>query len=644
MNDQSGNAMDRVSSLEGEARYRTLIALAADGILIGNHEGVIMEANDQMCAILGMPREAFVGRHIGEALFTRTSLEAVPLRFDLLKEGEVVVSERAFVRPDGAEVVVEMRSKMMPDGSYQSIYRDITARKKAELALRESEEKYRQFVQCSHEGVSLVDEEGVVIIWNESNEEISGIPASSAIGRRVWDVMYDLLPAETKTPEQRAHLKAKAERALATGELAFEGVREVESTRADGTTVYSEQTAFAIKTAKGYQMGSVCRDITESKKLLEHALQSQKLESLSVLAGGIAHDFNNILSGVFGYIDLARTTNLSVEASRYLSLAMGAIDRARGLTRQLLTFSKGGAPIKKIGPLMPFVEDAIRFALSGSTISCAFDVAEDLWPCSFDHNQMAQVIDNLTRNAQQAMPMGGRIDVSLRNIESGDRAHVALGKTHHVAISITDAGIGIPKEILPRIFDPFFTTKEQGHGLGLAACYSIVAQHGGAIAVASAQGKGSTFTVYLPAVDMPENTISRSDVKMHSGAGRMLVMDDEALVRDILSALLSKLGYEVAVARDGEEAIALFRTASAANRPFDGVFLDLTVPGGMGGEEAAAALRALDENVPIFMSSGYADAPIMAAPKAHGFSDSLSKPFSMRELSALLDRHMPSKR
>jgi two-component system, cell cycle sensor histidine kinase and response regulator CckA len=626
---------------ESVEKYRALIALAADGMLLASHDEIITEANDQMCVMTGVAREDLLGRHFGEFPFTPESLRGVPLRFDRVRQGEIVISERAIRRSDGSDMVVEMRTRMMPDGTFQSIFRDITDRKRAEDLLRESEERYRLFVQETHEGINLIDEEGRVVIWNRMLERITGIPASETLGRYQWDVMYAMLPPERRSPQWHARFKAAVESSLKTGEPPAGGAREITRVRDDGTTACFEQSVFPIKTAKGYQFASINRDVTETKKLMEHAIQHQKLESLGVLAGGIAHDFNNLLGGIFGYLDLARLSSNPSDVPKYLSQAMNAIDRARNLTRQLLTFAKGGAPARRIESLTPFLEETTEFSLSGSAISCRFDMEDGLWPCNFDRNQIAQVIDNLVRNAQEAMPMGGTIAVSARNVGRGAKEHPALGEGRHVAIVIADKGIGIPGEILPRIFDPFFTTKRKGHGLGLATCYSIVAQHGGSIAVTSEPGKGSTFTICLPAAEGNVHAASLRSPLSHARSGRVLVMDDEDMVREIMCDMLATLGYDVGRACHGAEAVALFEEAAAGGSPFTAVILDLTVPGGMGGEQAAMAIRRLDAAVPIFMASGYADAPVMADPKKRGFTASLPKPFTFEELAGLLDLHLP---
>lgn len=520
------------------------------------------------------------------------------------------------------------------------MHEDITERKKAEDAFRESEEKYRQFIQETHEGINLMDEEGRVIIWNKMLANITGIKETEAIGAYIWDVMFKMIPPEKKSPERHIQIKTSVIDSLKTGVPAFKGPMEIKSFRADGEVIFIEQTLFVIKTAKGYQFGAINRDITESKRLIEHALQSQKLESLGVLAGGIAHDFNNLLGGIFGYIDLAAVTEKKSETSKYLSQAISAIDRARNLTRQLLTFAKGGVPAVKPDSLTPFIQETAQFALSGSSVSCRFDIPDNIWLCSFDRNQIAQVIDNIVINAQQAMPLGGVITMSARNIESGSEEQFLLGMGKFVAISIKDTGIGIPKEILPRIFDPFFTTKQKGHGLGLASCYSIITQHGGIITVESEPGRGSTFTVYLPAAKDSLTPVSGSEVSLHKGGGRVLIMDDEESMREIMSRMLEKLGYDVVCVRDGAEAISVIKAEQAKNRLFTAAIFDLTIPGGMGGEEAALELRKMDINIPIFVASGYAESKVMADPEKHGFTASISKPFVTKEFISLLNRHL----
>jgi CheY-like chemotaxis protein len=316
------------------------------------------------------------------------------------------------------------------------------------------------------------------------------------------------------------------------------------------------------------------------------------------------------------------------------------MDRARALTMQLLTFAKGGAPVQRTTELIPFLRDAVRFALSGSRISCQFALAQGLWACSIDKNQIGQVIDNIVINAQQAMPDGGGIEMAAENV-SREEGGSCLASGRYVRVSIRDFGVGIPAEVLPRIFDPFFTTKPRGHGLGLATCYSIVKRHGGFIEVESEPGKGSAFHVYLPASSETVGANQASTVT-RKGIGKIIVVDDEEVVRTTLRRMLEVLGYSVLCKSDGRDGIAAYINETKAGEPFVAMILDLTVPGGMGGVETVAEMRKLNKEMPIFVSSGYADDCVMRNPADYGFTASISKPFTIAELSEMLGGNLKS--
>jgi len=395
------------------------------------------------------------------------------------------------------------------------------------------------------------------------------------------------------------------------------------------------------------RVSGLCMDITERKQAevererLERALnQTQKLDSLGLLAGGIAHDFNNLMGGIFGYIDLAQESSTDATVARYLSKAMNTIDRARALTLQLLTFAKGGDPVRETGKLFPFVQETALFALSGANVSCTFDIPPNLWLCNFDKHQIGQVIDNLVINAQQAMPVGGTIRVSAGNITLAEHEHPLLPKGNYITLAVKDTGIGIPEDLITKIFDPFFTTKQKGHGLGLASCYSIIKKHGGCIDVTSVQGKGSTFLIYLPASTKAASLAAPVAASTHRGSGTILVMDDEDVIRDTIGEMLSALGYTVVCTEDGQAAVDMFTTATCNGRVFAAIILDLTVPGAMGGKDAAAAIRKLDTRVPVFVASGYSEDPVMKNPAHFNITDSIRKPFTKSELSEMLNRHL----
>jgi CheY-like chemotaxis protein len=291
--------------------------------------------------------------------------------------------------------------------------------------------------------------------------------------------------------------------------------------------------------------------------------------------------------------------------------------------------------------LLPFLQETAQFALSGSSVSCRFSLPEKLWSCNIDRNQIAQVIDNIVINAQQAMPNGGAMEIAAENAAIEEGALHSLVKGNYVKLSFKDRGIGIPREILPRIFDPFYTTKTKGHGLGLATCYSIVSRHGGCIDVESELGKGSTFHVYLPAAS-EVGVVTEDERVRHQGSGTIIVVDDEEVIRTTVRRMVESLGYDVVCRRDGAEAVDLYVKQTGAGREFAAMILDLTIRGGMGGKEAVAEIRKFDKKVPVFVASGYADDPVMRDPMKFGFTASICKPFTMAELARMLGQNLKS--
>lgn len=294
----------------------------------------------------------------------------------------------------------------------------------------------------------------------------------------------------------------------------------------------------------------------------------------------------------------------------------------------------------KTAPLSPFIYDTVQFALSGSNVSCRFIIPEDLHRCFFDKNQISQVLDNLIINAQQSMPSGGVIVVMAENIYIKEHHNVLLKPGNYVLISIKDHGVGIPMEVIPFIFDPFFTTKPKGHGLGLATSYSVINRHGGAIEVESTPGEGSTFRVFLRASDMPDVTAVKKKIVRHKGSGKILVMDDEEIILDILADMLGEFGYSVVSMKDGRDVVDYFIQADRNSLKLAAMIFDLTIPGGMGGIETVAGIRKIDSSIPVFISSGYSEDPAMANPREFGFTDSIRKPFQISELAEMLEKHL----
>jgi CheY-like chemotaxis protein/two-component sensor histidine kinase len=376
-------------------------------------------------------------------------------------------------------------------------------------------------------------------------------------------------------------------------------------------------------------------DLTARKRIEEEQLKVQRLESLGVLAGGIAHDFNNLLTAVLGNISLWKHQKEmglegSLEQEQLLDETVKAITRARGLTEQLLTFSRGGRPLKKLVALRQLLAEAVSFALSGSNVEPCFEIAEDLLDAELDESQFTQVINNLVINARQAMPAGGRLEIKAGNCVRG-------AGEQFVRIVFTDSGQGIPQANLPRIFDPYYSTKKEGKGLGLAVVYSIVRRHDGHIEVESEPGKGTSLAIYLPAS-------ARRSVKAEPEAPprvdglKVLVMDDDESVRAVVQRMLDWLHCSMIPACDGEQALLLYEQHRSQDDPIDVVIMDLTVPGRMGGKEAIGRLRALDPQVKAIVSSGYSNDPILSSYRDYGFQAVLTKPYDLQELQQVLGR------
>jgi len=381
-------------------------------------------------------------------------------------------------------------------------------------------------------------------------------------------------------------------------------------------------------------------DITEKRRMENEITKSEKLDSVGTLAGGIAHDFNNLLTGIMGNVGVVKLQKyLNHKSFEMLEETEKAIFRAKDLTSQLLTFSKGGSPVKQTASLGEIIRESAKFVLSGSNVKYEFNIPDDLWSVDVDVGQFNQVINNILINAKQAILEYGIITVTCQNVPYGEESFQNLNafnyKGNFVRMSITDTGAGIPEEHLDKIFDPYFTTKEKGIGLGLASAYSIVDSHGGMIMVESTPGEGTTFQICIPASDKVPEKHGISD-EILKGSGRILLMDDEEIVRESVSSMLEGLGYEVDMAVDGAEAIEKYKEAKDSGISYDAVIMDLTVPGGMGGKEAIVKHKEIDPEVKAIVSSGYSQDPVMAHYEDYGFCGVLSKPYRLEELSRVI--------
>ena len=540
------------------------------------------------------------------------------LSLDGGEERWILLAQRAVRDAGGALVAVE------------GLARDITATRRATAALFEEKEQLLTTLEAIADGVIATDASGRITLMNPEAERLTGWAWPDAEGRLLHEIY-------TVQDEHEPCLDL-VQQVISSGEAVNPGGGGL-LVRPDGSQRLLDELAAPIRDAEGSIIGVVLvfRDETAQRRVEEQTLRSQKLEALGVLAGGIAHDFNNILTGVMGNVSLA-LLQLPAQGPvpERLREAERALTRAKGLTQQLLTFARGGSPVTRAVPIAELVEESVAFALAGSDVGCQLDLPDDLWTVEVDDAQISRVLQNLVLNAEEAMPEGGTIRLRVTNRTMGLGNDHSLVQGRYVRICVTDHGVGIDPEQLPRIFEPYFTTKESGSGLGLSVCYSIVNRHRGALVVESEPGVGTTFFVYLPAaaevVEEPREVLPDA----LSGTGRVLVMDDEAMVRDVASAMLAHLGYEPVTVADGAAAVELYSREAEAGRPFDVVLMDLTIPGGMGGQEAVRWLLSMDPYARCIVSSGYSDDPVMADHRAWGFRGVMRKPYRVDDLARAL--------
>jgi len=505
--------------------------------------------------------------------------------------------------------------------------------KKALESLAEERERLAVTLRSINEGVITSDMSGRIVFLNAAAGRLIGRSKEQAVGRLLSEVIH-IIHEEGGT----GNLDTLLDTAL-TRDRMIELAAASTLVSLDGTTriVSSSVSPLHDRTGTISGVALVLRDITEKKALENELFKVQKLESLGLLAGGIAHDFNNLLTAILGNISLAKCLipPESTVRSR-LAQAEKASDRAADLARQLLTFARGGVPVKKSVAPARLLSEAANFALHGTNVSCEYTLPDTLWPVEADPGQINQVVNNLVINAVQAMPDGGRIHIGAENVLLSHKGPIPLRSGRYVRIAVEDSGIGIAEEIRQQIFDPYFTTKPYGNGLGLSTTYSIVRNHGGHITVESAPGNGTTFLVYLPASDRLPMEAVIEDEKLTDGRGRVLVMDDEEMIRNVAVEMLRHMGYQAVSCANGDEAVSLYREAMESGKPFHAVLMDLTIPGGMGGEEAVRNLLGIDPDVRALVSSGYSDCQTIDEYRDHGFRGVVAKPYTIRELHRAL--------
>jgi len=525
--------------------------------------------------------------------------------------------------------------------------REITDRERTEEALAAEKERLNVTLRSIGDGVITADSEGRIVLINNGAERLTGWFQDQAAGQYLSQVFRVV----TEAPGNQGNTKNVS----VAGQQAPEpGLSQKLLLARDGTARTIAETRSPILDKGGGILGTVIvfRDVTVEKRMEEELLQARKLESLGVLAGGIAHDFNNLLAVILGNISFGKMFLKEKEGkvSDRLIEAEKACMRGKELTYQLLAFARGGEPLRRTMAAAELIEDSVRSCLNGSDVLVTFSFPEDLPLLKVDEGQMRQVIQRIVKNADEAMGNSGVLEVGAENVTLGPANPLALKPGTYVRISLRDEGPGIAGPDIQRIFDPYFTKKElgreKGTGLGLSICYSIVKDHGGSITVESEAGKGSLFRIYLPASD-PEGSLSDAPAAAsapaptteegEAGKGRLLFMDDDRGVRDVMVEMLRHLGYHVRFTGDGLEAIEQYQEAASAGRPFDVVIADLTVPHGMGGKELIKELQSIDPRVRAVISSGYSDDSVLRDFKEHGFQGCVVKPYKIEELCSVLD-------
>ncbi|MGC4089209.1 MAG: PAS domain-containing protein [Polyangiaceae bacterium] len=636
--------------------YRQILDAIADMVLVKGAGSHILWANQAFCDYYGMSNEEL--REIIDAPFNPHTNTAQYVRDDLhvFSTGQVLdIAEEPVTRHDGLIQIFNTIKSPVKDarGSVRltvGVSRNITERKRVKEDLaryrehleRLVDERTRELKSLSDrlqiilaslvEGIVAVDAQGRVQLTNPRADALLGIPSVESLGKP----LRQLLQLHSEPEAGGSSEPIAFERVLAAVRPLL-GIFEAPN----GEQTVLSVTCSPLLSADEALIGSVVvlRDVSLEREVEVQRLRQQKLESLGVLAGGIAHDFNNILMGILGSLAVARLRISSKEdVGGMLEQAEHACLRARTLTTQLLTFAKGGLPVKRILILDTVARESAELALRGSNARLQFTSSQVLPPIEGDEGQLGQVISNLVLNAQQAMPEGGQVLLDLDGVDLVEDGSTPLDPGRYVRIVVEDSGVGIDPRHLSRIFNPYFTTKPSGNGLGLASVHSIIQRHGGHVRVESSLGRGTRFTLYLPAVEpsSPEPHVAPSNAGRRSK--RLLLLDNDDMVRNVVKPMLERLGHIVVACATSEETFQSFEAAIARAEPFELVLVDLTLPGDIGGGAVVQRLRARDPSAKFIVMSGYSVDPLMADSQRLGLVGTLQKPFTIEALSEMLDR------
>ena len=628
-----------------DTRIRSIIENILDGMITVDETGMIRSINPAAEKMFGYTERELIGYKFSKLVPKSygSEPEAKPIACaweEMAKRTGSTILALGRTRKLASFPVEISLSQMEVDQQklYVAMVRDVTEQKRFETEIAAEKESLAVTLRSIGDGVITTDVQGKIIMINNEAERLTGWPSAEALGQPLKSVFNVAIDLAAQARAQRSGSRNEAQSILLTLP------ESATLTSRNATEYIVEQVASPIRDNKNEVAGVVLvfRDITERQRNEAERRKAETLEQLGLLAGGIAHDFNNLLTAIIGNISLASLLlPPDDELAGRLVDAKNASMRARDLAQQLLTFARGGAPIKKTASIGKLIQDTVSFSLRGSHSRSEFSFGADLWAAEIDPGQISQVIGNLVVNADQAMPNGGTLRVGCDNFSYNAVSETPipdLGPGDYIRINIRDEGVGIPEDYLKRIFDPYFTTKPKGTGLGLATTYSIVKNHNGLITVESELHYGSTFTVYLPAAIHHELPVEQVGPLTQSitGTGRVLIVDDEEAIRALVDFTLSHLGYQVTQAETALEGVNAYREKLEAGERFDAVILDLTLPGGMGGKEALKKLIEIDPTVNAIVSSGYATDATMSRYQDFGFRGVIAKPYEAAELGKIV--------
>ncbi|MDD2540003.1 MAG: PAS domain S-box protein [Desulfuromonadaceae bacterium] len=640
--------LDKISELKlletelrkKEERFSTAFRVSPDAINITRlSDGMYREISDGFTSITGFTSEDVIDRTSLDLNIWVNPEDRDRLARGLKDHGIVNNLEAQFKHKDGSTLTGLMSARIIElesEPCILSITRDISELKRVEEALRESEAHYRLLTESISDVVWKLDCDYRFTYISPADEKLRGYKAEEVIGHHVFELFDEEGISSLKKAAQK-RLEAEKQ-----GDLTCISTFEARHRCKDGSWLWAEINSTPERDAHGAIIGyhGVSRDITERKEHEKERLKIDKLQSLGILAGGIAHDFNNILTVIMGNISFAQMfLDPTNTAYKPLVEAEKASVRASELAHQLLTFARGGDPVKKVVSLQHLVTESVSLVLHGSNISCNIDIPDSIHAFEADEGQMSQVFNNLIINAMQAMAEGGKLTIAARNEILTSNNAIMLPSGTYIRVTFADQGCGIPDDDLKKIFDPYFTTKFSGNGLGLASVYSIVNRHEGHIGVSSVTGEGTSFTIHLPSIGGTYSKYTNSTAPQKDGhhvGGSILVMDDEETIRNMTTEMCEYLGHQATACENGQKAIALYKTAWESGTPYSAVIMDLTIPGSTGGKEAAQQILSFDPEACLIVSSGYSNDPVMSDYRSHGFKCALTKPYNIVQFEQLL--------